>query len=486
MQPLLFEIVKKTFAAILLALFMLSAHGQFIVTDTLKPFFEWKIPLVDLPFMMDAAQAEANRKHFAGDESGPDAGTSDYSKFYRNLSMVQNTEVARNLHGTFYYAHNVLWYTLFKPTTARRYVFNRVFANITAAATDFLLIKSPFGFAYQHEEFHRSVMAVHGIYSYDEVWEFGKGFDIAVTHVYDENLSWLKRKYPADMVRLMSAGVEAEYAFIHRLREDNFFESMNLPAIGISLLGTIHSISYVNLPFSSRFNEITDSILSHDKDNILARDFTGYDFSAWIYDLVRHDEIYEARGQWPGGIGVRRPVSESNLTDEMKSFLRETGNMQYLNLVSPFLLGINRMRLGEDVYFNFALRSVPTSFGYYAGGDFFLDKNSSKWLISAGVNRSKNLTLPHVEVKRYDLKPRASQQFTTGLRLALWLQPKDQLFSADKAKPGLLLELNPEYRLGRHMALYGSVSYKTTGWVFSHPYLSEKLSFLLGFSIRSS
>lgn len=477
--------VKISVFVILYTLLCISARGQFIVIDTLKPSFEWKIPVIDLPFMMDAAQAEANRQHKLSEGSGPDVSFGDYTRFYRNLSMVQNTEVTRNLHGTFYYAHNALWYKLYKPNSPKRYVLNRVFANLTAAATDFLLIKSPFGFAYQHEEFHRSVMVVRGIYSYDEVWEFGKGFDIAVTHVSDENLGWLKRQYPADMVRLMSAGVEAEYAFIHRLREDNFFRSMNLPAVGISILGTVHSISYVNLPFASRFNEITDSILSHDKNNILARDFTGYDFSAWVYDLVNYNEPYEARGQWPGGIGIRRPIKETDLTPEMKSFLKETGNMQYLNLVSPFLLGINRMKIGSDVYFNFALRSVPTSFGYYAGGDIFLDVNNRKMLVSLGINRSKNLTLPSLSVEHIDLNPWASQRISAGLKLALWMQPKDQLFSAGKSTPGMMLAVEPEYRIGRHLSLYSSISYKTSGWVFSNPSLDNKFSFLLGLSIRT-
>lgn len=477
--------MKKSIFVLLLAAIAISLNSQFIVIDTLRPSFEWKIPLIDLPFMKDAAQAEANQQHNRIEGSGPDIVFADYTRFYRNLSMVQNTEVTRNLHGTFYYAHNALWYKLYKPTSPGRYILNRLFANITAAATDFLLIKSPYGFAYQHEEFHRSVMATRGIYSYDEVWEFGKGFDIAVTHVSDENLSWLKSQYPADMVRLMSAGVEAEYAYIQRLREDNFFKSMNLPAIGISILGTVHAVSYVNLPFASRFNEITDSILSHDKNDILARDFAGYDFSAWVYDLFRSDEPYEARGQWPEGIGIRRPIKESDLTPEMKTFLRETGNMQYLNLVSPFLVGINRMKIGNNTFFNFALRSVPTSFGYFAGGDFFLEVNDHKTLLSLGVNRSNSLTLPSVEVKRYDLVSNASHRFNTNLKLALWLQPKDQLFFAKKASPGFMLGIEPEYKLGRHMALYSSISYKTSGWLFSSPYLDNKFSFLLGFSIRT-
>jgi len=49
--------------------------------------------------------------------------------------------------------------------------------------TDYLAIKLPYGYAFQHEEFHRAVMSTRHIYSYDEVWNFGKGLDIAVTGV---------------------------------------------------------------------------------------------------------------------------------------------------------------------------------------------------------------------------------------------------------------------------------------------------------------
>src|SRR5690606_23321259 len=148
----------------------------------------------------------------------------------------------------------------------------------------------------------------------------------------DEDLIYLKKNHPADQVRLSAAGVEGEYAYFQRMREDNFFKSTGYPFVGLSILGTFHAINYVNLPFKERFNDITDSILSHDKNNILARDFTGYDFSAWVYDLQRPEEHYEARGNWPDGIGIKRPIKESDLTQEMKHFLRETGNMQYLNL----------------------------------------------------------------------------------------------------------------------------------------------------------
>ncbi|RYD81933.1 MAG: hypothetical protein EOP53_05035, partial [Sphingobacteriales bacterium] len=316
------------------------AYSQ-VIKDTLKPSFEWNILLIDFPFQRDAAQAESNRRKQSSplDPTGITLG--DYANFYRNLNMGQVTDMARNVHGTLYYINNRLWNKWLPPSSNRKYLMNRVLANLTALGTDYIATKLPYGYAFQHEEFHRSVMSVRGIYSYDEVWKFGKGFDIAVTRVKDEDLIYLKKNHPADMVRLSAAGVEGEYAYFKRMREDNFFKHTGYPFVGLSIIGTMHAINYVNLPFAKRFNNITDSILAHDKNDILARDFTGYDFSAWVYDLHRPDEAYEARGSWPGGVGIKRPIKESDLTPQMKSFLRETGNMQYLNLISPFMIGIN-------------------------------------------------------------------------------------------------------------------------------------------------
>lgn len=463
-----------------------KVHSQVIVRDTLPPAFEWSLHLFDIPYMVDAAKTEAIRAG-GGDlpqTVTPDAG--NYGNFYRNLSMKQATEMARNLHGSLYYGHNLLWNKLIEPNSTKRYFLNRLLANITALGTDYLAIKLPYGFAFQHEEFHRSVMTTRRIYSYDEVWKFGKGLDIAVTNVKDEDLVYLKLNHPADQVRLSAAGVEAEYAFMQRMREDNFFRQTGYPFVGISLLGTIHAVSYVNLPFTERFNSITDSILSYDRDNILARDFTGWDFSAWVYDLFTPDQPYEDRGTWPGGLGIKRPVKESDLTPEMKDFLRETGNMQYLNFISPFMIGINRIQLKPGYYFNFALRSIPTSFGYYAGGDFFIDFNDRQALLNIGINRSKSLILPSLDLTYYDIIRREHARFNANINLSGWLQPKDQLFAAGKASPGLAVAVQPRFDIAERFSIMADLSYKSKGWVFGNPYLDEKFTFRLGFGISTS
>lgn len=462
-----------------------KAYGQIIVKDTLAPSFEWSLHLADMPYMTDAAKAEAIRSH---DGTIPFTGNvkfQNYGKFYRNLSMTQATEMARNLHGSLYYGHNVLWNNLIKPVNTKKYVLNRLLANITALGTDYLAIKLPYGYAFQHEEFHRSVMTTRHIYSYDEVWNFGKGLDIAVTRVKDEDLVYLKKNFPADQVRLSAAGVEGEHRYLQRMREDNFFRQTAYPMVGISLLGTLHAVSYVNLPFAPRFNAITDSILSYDKNNILARDFTGYDFSAWVYDLFTPDEPYEARGTWPGGIGIKRPVKESDLTEEMKDFLRQTGRMQYLNFISPFMIGINRLQFRPGRYFNFALRSVPTSFGYYAGGDFFLDSRQRQMMVSLGINKSRNLTLPALDLRCYDLVKRENARWNTHLQLSLWMQPENQMFFADKAAFGMAAAIQPRYALTQRVSVMADLSYKTRGWVFGDPYLDEQLSGRIGLILKT-
>lgn len=468
-----------------LTLLISKGHSQVIVKDTLPPSFEWSLHLFDFPYMVDAAKTEAIRAGGGDLPQSVTPGAGDYGNFYRNLSMEQTTEMARNLHGSLYYGHNVIWNVVIEPNSTKRYILNRVVANIAALGTDYLAIKLPYGFAYQHEEFHRAVMSSRHIYSYDEVWKFGKGLDIAVTNVKDEDLVYLKANHPADQVRLSAAGVEGEYAFLLRMREDNFFRQTGYPFLGISLLGTIHAVSYVNLPFTERFNSITDSILAHDRDNILARDFTGWDFSAWVYDLFTPEEPYEDRGTWPGGLGIKRPVKESDLTAEMKDFLRETGNMQYLNFISPFMIGINRIQLKPGYFFNFALRSIPTSFGYYAGGDFFLDFNDRQVLLNLGINRSKSLILPSVDVTYYNIIRREDSRFSANVNLSGWLQPKDQLFAADKASPGMAVGVQPRFDIGERFTIMADLSYKTKGWVFGNPYLDEKLIFRLGFGLNT-
>ena len=479
----------KTLKPILPTIFLLGAlnlNAQFIVKDTLPASMQWDFNLIDYPYASDAARTEAIHQNDGTATTHAKEEIGHYQNFYRNLSMTQSTDMAHNLHGTLYFGHNLIWNQLIKPNTNGKYLLNRAVANIAALGTDFLAIKLPYGYAFQHEEFHRSVMTSRHIYSYDEVWSFGKGLDIAVTHVKDEDLIYLKKNHPADLVRLAAAGVEGEYKFLQRMRADNFFLQTGYPMVGISLLGTLHGVNYVNLPFAERFNSITDSILSYDKQNVLARDFTGYDFSAWVYDLFTSTEPYENRGNWPDGVGIKRPIKESDLNDEMISFLRETGRMQYINFLSPFMVGINRLQFMPNYYFNFAFRSVPTSFGYYAGCDFFLDLNKRPLLFSFGLNRSKHMLHTATEIVYYNLIRNDESRFNTGIQLATWIQPKDQLYMATEKEFGYAFSIQPRLTVHKNFSLIADIGYKSKGWQFGNPYLDDNFTARFGLRFQTA
>lgn len=77
---------------LLLTLSVLSSkvHSQVIVKDTLPPAFEWSLHLFDIPFMGDAAKAEAIR---AGGGDLPQTVTPEWfgplliGLFYRRLNI---------------------------------------------------------------------------------------------------------------------------------------------------------------------------------------------------------------------------------------------------------------------------------------------------------------------------------------------------------------------------------------------------------------
>lgn len=92
-----------------------KGYGQVIVKDTLPPSFEWSLHLAEFPYMADAAKAEAIRDKDGNALLNATVQARHYGKSYRNLSMAQATDMSRNLHGSLYYGHNVLWNKLVRP-----------------------------------------------------------------------------------------------------------------------------------------------------------------------------------------------------------------------------------------------------------------------------------------------------------------------------------------------------------------------------------
>ena len=452
-----------------------------------KPKLILDFPILDLPYLQIAAQTSANRRlnQLAGSSGTANAG--DYLRAFNNLSMRQATALTKSLHSTGYFLNNTLWNKWIAPTNGRRKLLNRVGANITSAATDLLLARAPFAIGWLHEEFHRNTMTRRGIASYNNFWEFQGVTDFYpntyVSRVKDEDLIQFKVKYPAEIVRMNSAGIEAEYLLLQGLQKDNFFHGAKYPAIAAFILATDHATGYVRGASSESFDKYANEELQTEGPDISKRDFTGHDFAAWVYDLYKPHEPYEARGVHPSGSGIRRYIKSSDYTPEMLTYIKRMGSRQYLNFASPHLLGISRIKLSKDIAFNIALRHYLTSFGDDLGGDLFLKIKDKNILLTWHGYQNKDHFFPGVEAQLLDLPLKVSSKtLPLTLRTMLWLQPQDQQFYTDKGQAGGLIYAQLRSPKGKTWQPYLEVEGKTQGWVAGNPFLDANFTVRAGVS----
>lgn len=422
------------------------------------------LPLFDLPFQRDAARA---------------------GELFDSYSMQQALAVTQNLHRVNYHFNNKLWQRIIRPDNKRRHVYNRIAANITSGLVDyaFTYYGVVLSAQWMHEEFHRAGLTIRGIASYDETYNrFNGGFaNGSVSRVKDEDLIRLKKEAPQELVRSFAAGIESEFLLLRGLQKDNFFSDSKHANIALNILLTKHAIDYVNQFKQKDYNASIDSMNAYGL-TVADRDFVGWDFTPWVYDLHRPDEPYEARGTHPSGVGIDRAIKTTALTDKEYRYLERMGKMQYLNFLSPFMIGINRIRLNDQTAFNVAVRHYLNSFGYDLTADFFLDHRGRQYLVSLHGYRNNHRLLPGVEVERspYTLGMAGKNRLLLQPSAMLWLQPKG--FYDRHAAPGGLLRLQGAYVLDKTWRIVAVAEGKTQGWVAGNPYLDAKASFRLGVS----
>lgn len=454
-------------AAVLLLAGSLGGHALASESrDSLSGRYPLQIdlPLLDLPFQRDAARA---------------------GELFDSYSMQQSLAVTQNLHRVNYHFNNRLWHGIIRPDTKRKRVYNRIAANLTSGLVDYVftyygVVLSP---QWLHEEFHRAGLTVRGISSYDETYNrFNGGFaNGSVSRVKDEDLVRFKKEAPQELVRSFAAGIESEFLLLRGLQKDNFYGRSKHANVALNILLTKHTIDYVNQFKRSDYNASIDSMNVHGL-TVADRDFVGWDFTPWVYDLHRPDEPYEARGTHPGGIGIDRAIKTTSLTEEEYRYLQTMGKLQYLNFLSPFMIGISRISFNGQTAFNFAVRHYPNSFGYDLTTDVFIDHRETQYLVSLHGYRNSYRWLPGVEMERspYAVRIAGKQPLLIQPSAMLWLQPRD--FHDRKAKPGALLRAQGTYALNKTWHMLAVAEGKTHGWVAGNPYLDAKVSFRFGVS----
>ncbi len=362
--------------------------------------------------------------------------------------------------GAFYeLSHEAVWNAFAKREWASR----TAVALFDVATT--LILPLPFTDAWVHEEWHRAVLGRRGINSFDDVYRFRVTEAIAVSHVRDEDLVRLKQDHPADQVRLQDAGIEGEAALVKRLEKDRFFNgsrAWHLPLYWFIKLG---SQAYVGSGSSSDTNAETDRMNAEDGANVKKRDFTGHDFVGWMYDLSRPDEPYAARGIHPSGVGINRYRKPADLTPDELRFLHRQGQLQYVNLLDPNLIGIDAF---HDV--NVTAAHVLTSFGYTIDANVFLRGKRNMFIVVHDyTNRERHFPGADIQLLGKAMTFRA----------AVWLQPEHQRFRDTHAMPGGLAGA----RIDRGRT-FAEVEAKTRGWVEGNESLEPSVALRFGVTFR--
>ena len=351
-----------------------------------------------------------------------------------------------------------------------------------------LEVALPLSTVWVHEEFHRTAMGRRGIDSFNDVYKFDiDAAWIAVSHVKDEDLVRIKRDHPAEWVRVNEAGIEGELVLVRELERRRFFghsRAWHLPLYWLTKLGTI---GYVASGDWSDIDADVDESNRNDGADIERRDFTGHDFLGWVYDLHRRDEPYTTRGVHPSGVGIDRYVKRSDLTPEERRYLRRQGRLQLLNLVDPFLYGLNGgVSLGSakaPLRVNVGMAHFLTSFGHTVDMNVLVRRGDLSAALTLHAYENDVRMFPGMDLELVDLPVAVrGRSLAVSARAGLWMQPDGQRFRTRDGAPGALGAVRVRTALSRRVGAFAELAAKSAGWVAGNPYLNGGTAIRMGIS----
>ena len=438
------DFLSLTVLTVSFTLFCCAAHGA-----ESEPKLILDLPAIDYPF--------------------------NWSDGYTFPSMKQSLNVTKDFYE----------YTHFK--LAQHFQNNPQWGIVSIAAFDVLSDWLPLGSSWLHEEWHRAVLSNRKISSYDDIYNF-KLFSesIAVSHVTDEDLIRLKHDHPTDFVRLSEAGIEAQYELNFALEKDHFFFNSQSKDTVLLYLNYLNNINYLLVCASPQANSLTDQYNREDGSNISKRDFTGLDCTAWVYDLFRPDEPYQARGTHPSGTGIDRYIKYSDLSSEEKHYLKLQRNLSLINLLDPFLInyrGFNAFSPfnHKPLRWNLTARHELTSFGYTIDANLFIKQAQTNllFILHNYVNDRRMFPGLEMELLRRPATILNKHLYLTS-RGMLWFQPDKQKFMTSKPEPGGLAAIKMNIPASKSVETYVELEAKTNGWVAGNVYLEKNFSVRMG------
>jgi hypothetical protein len=329
----------------------------------------------------------------------------------------------------------------------------------------------PLGDAWVHEEYHRAVLKNRGINSHNEVYDLKVGGEsISVSRIKDEDLALLKKKHPYDLIRTYAAGYEGDNQLVSSLQKDAFF------------LGTSRADWIVWLNVLNEHLYIRASASGIEEQN-----FTGFDFTEWVYDLHRPREDYTARsGVDLTSFGIDRYVKLSDLTSEEIRYLKKQRDLSLFNVAGLFLMEPHKVRLfssGEEFLLIARPMHYLTSFGYTLNADFLLKSSDLNLSFSLQNQFNDDHYFPGVDMEIINYPCRIlGKDVAVTPRFSVWLQPEGQNFRTSKSEQGGLVSVKTSTPLKNGWSTYLELEGKTKGWVAGNVYLDDNVSARTGFT----
>jgi hypothetical protein len=326
------------------------------------------------------------------------------------------------------------------------------------------------GQAITHEEGHRSVLSELGIGSISEPI-FDKHLVAKVTGVTDETLINLHNNDFPNYIRLHTAGLESDYAYLKK--SDAFFNfneenhSVLYPDYLMRKLGT--QFYYLTNLFSMK------SGIKESDDSELKRDIVGHD----LYGMIRH---------------LHRPTMEfyryterNDLTTEEKSYGNRMAFMSFLNFLNPNIWKKSNYILSKDVKANFSVNYSLAPFGDFTEQNAYLtikDKYKINPYFRQYFNKSYAFLAGGIKLHNYAFH---NDKFLLNSSIDFWEQPKRLEFRTNENQFGFGIKSELALRFTswnkKNNAAYFNfgASYKTKGFIPETPSLREDFRIYLGF-----
>lgn len=389
-------------------------------------------------------------------------------------SMAQSLAITKNFYQYVHLASLDRWSAEYPRGTTLSLLF-----------FDFMSTWMPLGSSWLHEEWHRAAMGREGINSYDEVNDlpfFSEA--ISVSDIDDSSLAGFKKNDPAGFIRMHSAGIEAQLELNLALEKDLFFSGIDAFNEFLLWSNVVNSISYSFVCASNESDNLTNDILSKEDENIRARDFTGLDCNAWVYDLFRPNEPYADRGIHPSGNGVNRYIRYSDLSSNEKKYLKRQAVLSLLNIIDPFLI-YKRKFYWQKIAWNANIRHHYTPFGNSIDINTFVKHPLADVMVVSHLysNYHSRFYGIEMEIIRHKLR-QFEQTLVLTPRIMLWTQPRHLSFETSTERFGGLISVNVASKIYRNWEWFVELESKTTGWVAGNAYLEPSKSFRAGLNYQ--